>query len=194
MTIDFNENILTISDASLNSKQVFQLKFWGFESIGENDFEFSGDEAEKRLKQVIAYFQKEILIFKPTEKCETKINSIAERTAEFQETKKLGQDFKNGVYSKKQFKEFEMFLKTHLPTRILKSHQLKAAFHLYLIHNGANFSVPGSGKTSVVLSVYEKLREEGKVNVLFVVGRQHVSDLGRMSLKKHLEEYRSRKF
>jgi len=170
MTIDFNENILTISDASLSSKQVYQLKFWGFKSVGENDFEFSGDEAEKRLNQVIAFFQKEKLKFKPTKKCETKINSIAERTAEFQETKKLGQDFKNGVYSKKQFKEFEKFLKTHLPTRKLKSHQLKAAFHLYLIHNGANFSVPGSGKTSVVLSVYEKLREERKVNVLFVVG------------------------
>jgi hypothetical protein len=61
MTIDFNENILTISDASLSSKQVYQLKFWGFVSVGENDFEFSGDEAEKRLKQVIAYFQKEKL-------------------------------------------------------------------------------------------------------------------------------------
>jgi SNF2 family DNA or RNA helicase len=170
MTIDFNENILTISNASLSSKQVYQLKFWGFESVGLNAFEFSGDQAEKRLKQAIAYFQKEKLKFKPTKSGETKINSIAERTAEFQETKKLGQDFKNGVYSKKQFKEFEQFCKTHLPKRKLKPHQLKAAFHLYLIHNGANFSVPGSGKTSVVLSVYEKLREEGKANVLFVVG------------------------
>ena len=55
-------------------------------------------------------------------------------------------------------------------SRALKSHQLKAAYHLYLLGNGANFSVPGSGKTSVVLTVYEKLRLEGKVNTLFVIG------------------------
>ena len=170
MTIDFKENILTISDASLKSKQIYQLKFWGFQSVGETALEFSGDEAERRLMQVIAYFQKEKIKFKSTKNGEAKINSIAERTEEFQSTKKLGQEFKDGVYNKKQFKEFEQFLKNHLPTRQLKPHQLKAAFHLYLIHNGANFSVPGSGKTSVVLSVYEKLKSEGKVNVLFVVG------------------------
>lgn len=170
MTIDFNENILTVNDASLNSKQISQLKFWGFQRGSKNSFAFEGDEAEKLLSKVIAFFQKEKIEFNPTKNGEKKINSIAERTREFQDTKKLGQDFKNGTYNKKQFKEFEEFFKTHLPTRKLKPHQLKAAFHLYLIHNGANFSVPGSGKTSVVLSVYEKLKEEGKVNVLFVVG------------------------
>lgn len=195
MTIDFNENILTINDASFNPKQISQLKFWGFKSIGKNAFAFSGDEAEKLLKKVVAYFQKEKLKFNPTKNGEAKINSIAERTAEFQNTKKLGEDFKKGVYSKKQFKEFEEFFKTHLPKRKLKTHQLKAAFHLYLIHNGANFSVPGSGKTSVVLSVYEKLKEEGKVNVLFVVGppacfgpwkNEFVETLGRKPKQKVL--------
>jgi SNF2 family DNA or RNA helicase len=52
----------------------------------------------------------------------------------------------------------------------LKEHQIKAALHLSYIKNGANFSVPGSGKTAVVLTVFEKLRLEGKVNTLFVVG------------------------
>lgn len=170
MTIDFNENILTVSDALFDSKQISQLRFWGFQRVNGNSFVFEGDEAEKLLSKVITYFQKKKIKFKSTKNSDAKINSIAERTAEFQRTKKIGEDFKNGTYSKKQFKEFEEFFKTHLPTRKLKPHQLKAAYHLYLIHNGANFSVPGSGKTSVVLSVYEKLREEGKVNVLFVVG------------------------
>lgn len=170
MSIDFNENILTITDATLDPKQISQLKFWGFKSVGKNTFTFSGDEAEKLLKKVVAYFQKEKLEYKPTQSGEAKITSIAEQALEFQNTKKLGEDFKKGVYSKKQFKEFADFFKGHLPTRKLKPHQLKAAFHLYLIRNGANFSVPGSGKTTVVLSVYEKLKDEGKVNVLFVVG------------------------
>jgi len=60
----------------------------------------------------------------------------------------------------------------HLDTlaRPLRDHQIKAAQHLFLLKNGANFSVPGAGKTSVVLSVYEMLKKEGKVNCLFVVG------------------------
>jgi SNF2 family DNA or RNA helicase len=170
MTIDFNEDTLLLKEVFLKPNQISQLKFWGFKNEGNNDLVYSDNEVEKRLTQVISYFQKEKVRFKPTKYCEAKINFIAEKSAEFQNTKKLGQDFKNGVFNKTQFKEFEEFFKTHLPTRQLKPHQLKAAFHLYLIHNGANFSVPGSGKTSVVLSVYEKLKVEGKVNVLFVVG------------------------
>ena len=170
MIVDYNDSIINISEASLKSNQVSQLKFWGFINDESESFSYSGSEPEKLLLKVIAYFKKEKLKFKATKNGEAKINSIAERAAEFQSIKKLGEDFKNGTFSKKRFKEFEQFFKTHLPTRKLKLHQLKAAYHLYLIHNGANFSVPGSGKTSVVLSVYEKLREEGKANVLFVVG------------------------
>ncbi len=66
------------------------------------------------------------------------------------------------------FVEFKKFTDT-LP-RKLKPHQLKSAYHFYALKNGANFSVPGSGKTSTVLSVYEKLRTEGKCNLLFIVG------------------------
>jgi len=47
---------------------------------------------------------------------------------------------------------------------------LASACHLYLTKNGANFSVPGSGKTAVVLTVYEILRKQGIVNLLYVVG------------------------
>nr|WP_067058289.1 DEAD/DEAH box helicase [Mucilaginibacter sp. L294] len=54
--------------------------------------------------------------------------------------------------------------------RKLKSHQVKSAYHFYTLKNGANFSVPGSGKTSTILSVYEKFRLEGKCNLLFIVG------------------------
>jgi len=195
MIIDFNENILILKDTSLKPNQISQLKFWEFKNDGENTFAYTGDEAEKILTKIISYFHKEKIKFKPTKNCETKISSISERTEGFQNTKKLGQDFKNGTFNKKQFKEFEHFFKTHLPTRKLKPHQLKAAFHLYLIHNGANFSVPGSGKTSVVLSVYEKLKEEGKVNVLFVVGppacfgpwkNEFVETLGRKPKQKVL--------
>ena len=81
----------------------------------------------------------------------------------------MGEEFKEGVFKKDGFEKFSSFISKNI-SRKLKDHQLKAAFHLYLMGNGANFSVPGSGKTTVVLSVFEKLRLERKVNMLFVVG------------------------
>lgn len=170
MVIDFSDDILSIRDVSLASNQKSQLYDWGFRSDGENLFELSRGNAEKTLLKVIRYFEKEKIKYKTTKNCESKIAFITERTGQFEGVKEIGGNFKNGEFNKKKFKEFTHFLKKHLPTRELKKHQLKAAYHLYLVHNGANFSVPGSGKTSVVLSVYEKLKEEEKVNVLFVVG------------------------
>jgi superfamily II DNA or RNA helicase len=170
MNIDVDKSNIIIKDASLKSSQVSQLKYWGFKSSGDNLYIYSEGDFEKRLLQISAYFKKEGLNFKASRNFESNITSITNRTEEFKRTKKIGEDFKNGKYDKSQYKEFLEFLKEHLSTRKLKPHQRKAAFHLYLIHNGANFSVPGSGKTTVALTVYEKLRSEGKANVLFVVG------------------------
>jgi SNF2 family DNA or RNA helicase len=60
-------------------------------------------------------------------------------------------------------------VKTEL-RRDLKEHQVKAALHLLAVRNGANFSVPGSGKTTVVLTIYHKLRLANSVDSIFVVG------------------------
>lgn len=54
--------------------------------------------------------------------------------------------------------------------RPLKSHQFKALLHLLATGNGANFSVPGSGKTAVVLAAFQWLRDRGECDSLFVVG------------------------
>lgn len=170
MIIDYFKGSIILKDTSLKSNQISMIKYWGFKSDGEKTYTFWGDESDIILSKVVTYFKKEKVKFKPTKNCEVKLNFFAERTEEFRIIKKLGQDFKNGNFNITEFKEFEQFVNAYLPTRKLKPHQLKAAFHLYLIKNGANFSVPGSGKTSVVLSVYEKLRLEGKINVLFVVG------------------------
>ena len=74
---------------------------------------------------------------------------------------------------KKNNKEDELKVfgsKINFLKRSLKNHQLKSLFHLYTAGSAANFSVPGSGKTSVVLAYFEKLRLENKVDALFVIG------------------------
>ena len=60
-----------------------------------------------------------------------------------------------------------------LPTRFvrqLKSYQEQGFYHLISHKNAANFSVPGSGKTSVVYAAYSYLKEKAVVDKLIVVG------------------------
>ena len=54
--------------------------------------------------------------------------------------------------------------------RTLKPHQEKSLYHLQKANCAANFSVPGSGKTSVVLAFYEKLKLKNEVEGIFLIG------------------------
>lgn len=53
--------------------------------------------------------------------------------------------------------------------RLLK-HQREAVKHALSIQHAANFSVPGSGKTTIALSVYAVLHQQKVVDRLFVIG------------------------
>lgn len=53
--------------------------------------------------------------------------------------------------------------------RELRSFQLRDVVKLLGMANGANFSVPGAGKTSVAYALYEYLRHSGNVEQLLVV-------------------------
>lgn len=48
--------------------------------------------------------------------------------------------------------------------------QLLSAYHLAVSENGANFSVPGSGKTTIVYATYSFLKKRGIVDRLMVIG------------------------
>ncbi len=54
--------------------------------------------------------------------------------------------------------------------RQLKRHQVRSFRHLLAVKHGANFSVPGSGKTTVVYAAFEALRRQGTLAKLLVVG------------------------
>jgi len=54
--------------------------------------------------------------------------------------------------------------------RELKDFQLDAVNHLLIIGSGANFSVPGSGKTSVALAYYHILKKIQVVDALLIIG------------------------
>lgn len=53
--------------------------------------------------------------------------------------------------------------------RLLKPEQTRDALKLLKIQHGANFSVPGAGKTTTILAVHSVLKQLGIVNKLFVI-------------------------
>ena len=165
-------NIKILYDASLfKPRQLSQLYYWGFRK--STDADYCTAELDKTtsllLKKVIEYFDSESIKYEFSSVCQSYIDSLIRSANDFEITCLQGKNFKNGLIDKRVFSAFADFVKNRI-VRNLKEHQIKAAYHLYLVQNGANFSVPGSGKTAVILTVYEKLRTEGKVNSLFVVG------------------------
>ncbi|MFG1995301.1 DEAD/DEAH box helicase [Actinoplanes sp. NPDC048988] len=63
----------------------------------------------------------------------------------------------------------EARLKTSRFTRPLRPFQLRDLAHLLSLPHGANFSVPGAGKTTVAYATYEAERTAGRVERLLVV-------------------------
>lgn len=169
MVIDIKANCIIIRDPdkSLGPVEKSQLAFWHFLHTAEN--EYSSPLSNQTFIKLLRYFDKETIHFSLSHSASIFSQELEVVDLEFNQTKKNAENYKNGQYDKLEFETFRSFVIDYIK-RSLRIHQLKAAFHLYQIGNGANFSVPGSGKTTVVLTVYEKLRQEGKVNTLFVVG------------------------
>lgn len=60
------------------------------------------------------------------------------------------------------------FIAPNFKDRDLLTHQVGPAAHLHALRAAANFSVPGSGKTTVVYAAYDRLKAEGVVEKLLV--------------------------
>jgi SNF2 family DNA or RNA helicase len=121
------------------------------------------------LEAISDYLRDEGVDVELSQSAQLVLDREAQRKAVFNSFRDSATKFKDGRFDSLEFKKFQVFTESRIK-RQLRPHQVKAAFHLYLAGHGANFSVPGSGKTSVVLTVYEKLRDEGKVGFLFVIG------------------------
>jgi len=165
-----NSLIIVDKDSVLKSYQVSQIGFWGFGRIPKSQmYRYDKDDIPNVLRKLVDYLREECIGINLNKNADTCLDLMIQQDKKVKSAISLGRDFKDGIYSRQSLKEFRDYLDSNL-VRKLKEHQVKAAYHLYLVKNGANFSVPGSGKTSVVLSVYQKLVQEKKVHSIFVVG------------------------
>jgi len=170
--VDVSENTIIIRGTSekLRPNQISQMNFWGFAKGPEkNSYKLTSDKIDSIFLKLLQYFDSEKISYSLSPCCRSYLSKLKEEITEFEKIKHIGESYKEGEFDISKFDEFKSFICETI-RRQLKDHQLKAAFHLYLVRNGANFSVPGSGKTTAILSVYEKLKSEGKVDLLFVVG------------------------
>lgn len=83
-------------------------------------------------------------------------------------------NIRNNNCSIDQLKSFTFILEKYLKGRTLYPLQLLSAYHLAFSQNACNFSVPGSGKTSIVYGAYAYLKniddDAKKINRLLVIG------------------------
>ncbi len=168
MRIVVENNIITLFNIEdLKKYQISQLEFYGF-SQNQNLIEKETESVENELLKIIDYLKEESIVFDLSKTTNEIFRKSIDNKKDLDEAFSLAKKIKEDAVLDIGFEQFKNFTNT-LPRR-LKPHQLKSAYHFYILKNGANFSVPGSGKTTTLLSVYEKLRLEEKCNLLFVVG------------------------
>lgn len=161
--VRINKGILQVTDPSRrlfewvhNSFFRFSLNLEADETAAMYTCNRAGDFPDL-VREIVAYLFEEELGFTTDRKVDELIGNIQNLDAEFNQARiNLSQEMDAKVPA-----SFE---------RDLKPYQLAGLSHLIKVGNGANFSVPGSGKTSVVYAYYEVLKDQGMADKLFVVG------------------------
>lgn len=122
---------------------------------------FEGDTKEDLLKAIQEMLSDNGVSEARSELVEKAFEDYLREEVNFREFSNEARAIRNKNFSIKQKDELQEFgasLSTNLPARKLYDLQLLAAFHLTFAHNACNFSVPGSGKTSIVYAAYSYLK------------------------------------
>ena len=165
-----NNLIVDSGSGDLAPRHESQLTYWGFSlERGSNRFVAKPTDLTETARKVSIFFDKYNLKYEIEASLVDQLEKQQKNNEFFLRAKELGSTFKEGSIYGEEPSEFLTFLNENV-SRTLKEHQLKSALHLLTVDNGANFSVPGSGKTTVVLTVFEMLRKKDIVDALFVVG------------------------
>ncbi len=143
--------------------RVFFVNVLGFEPSEDfSGYVFRGDASQPRLlTEVIDYLREQEI--EPT------LNADAQRAA---------QRYADQAHDLDAARVAGQAIKAAPPRvvavpalkRPLKPYQVSAVAHAMAVKNAANFSVPGSGKTTVVLSVFAILRDRREVDKIVVIG------------------------
>ncbi len=165
-----NRLVVHAEHGDLAPRHESQLAFWGFKfDTSKGTFVSPPNEIEPLIQKIAVYLDDAACPYEIEPQTQSLLLEQEAAESALSTALDRGAKLKSGSLDIAETAAFFTFLEDHVP-RSLKEHQCKAALHLLAVRNGANFSVPGSGKTSVVLAVFHRLRMLDEVDSLFVVG------------------------
>jgi SNF2 family DNA or RNA helicase len=168
--IESNGEISRVSFSSPPpSYVVSQLAVWGFRAGEDGLNRFTSSSKPKEiLPKVEKYLSGKNFVTTSNSYTKNVIDSKNLCRLKLLEAIKNGKEFKDEGEICEEAQEFARYTATL--GRPLKDHQIKAGIHYITVGNGANFSVPGSGKTTVALSIWGYLRSKKRCGPLAVIG------------------------
>lgn len=119
-------------------------------------------ENRKKVNDMINFFDKKGIPMEISEEINGVKYSFEQEREIFTKSRQLGLQIKKGAY--------ELIQKPPNFIRVLKPYQYLGINHLIAVNNGANFSVPGSGKTTMVYGAYDIWKELNQIDKILVIG------------------------
>ncbi|MFH1971256.1 MAG: SNF2-related protein, partial [Patescibacteria group bacterium] len=152
-----------------NEEIIDALLILGFSNAGEKKFSINFDkmglpEQNKLILNLKSYLEDKNYSCDWDEDSKLILDSIEETKKNLESVKSIAES----LIGKKVFKDEELFSPDF--KRELKGFQKESVSHLLNLPFAANFSVPGSGKTTLVYAAYSKLKEIGEIDKLLIVG------------------------
>jgi SNF2 family DNA or RNA helicase len=162
-----------ISDLTANRRAKIFMKDFLDATIKEDQIEvpFLSEERDYIIRKIQDFLRK----FGFTQKNSQRTSAILEDYFREEESFKIfsqqAYQIRNDQLSSeniRDFSEFTKILEKKLPSRILYPLQLLSAYHLAFSQNACNFSVPGTGKTSIVYGAFAYLKSLRKDNPKYI--------------------------
>ncbi|MBZ5647160.1 MAG: DEAD/DEAH box helicase [Acidobacteriia bacterium] len=142
--------------------RVYFVNVLGFEPSTEPVGYFRSSAASPALLlDIVDYLQQQDVHAELNASAEAAINRFEAAAEDFGTAKSAGAVIKSSPPRRIEVPQLK---------RDLKPYQIPAIAHAIAVGNAANFSVPGSGKTAVALSVFSILRSNNEVRKIIVVG------------------------
>jgi len=167
ISADNQEDNNNIVNSPLNSIFI-KGTLGGTQDTGKTKWFIDSDDVGEIINLLIIHLNKYKLSYSLDDNCNNLINELKKSKEEFLKILMDGTSIKKNI-TDEDLKELEKKLKP-IFKRKLTTYQLHSLLHILTVQNGANFSVPGSGKTSVILAYYHILKSYDVVNKLFVIG------------------------
>lgn len=155
------------TQGSLPNSIKFQIEYFDFIKNDKDNSQFINTNENFDINQLLLFFNENKIDFTICEKSKKILDNLKLNKNTFiDKAIKL-----TNIKKKVNLEDFKKFCNSiDYLKRPLKPHQEKSFYHLFQANCAANFSVPGSGKTSVVLAFYEYLKKNNKIDSIFLIG------------------------